>query len=449
MYLAGGDSPIVESTADLVTYFSEACTAREDWRVGTEHEMIGVLTEGDLLGKPVPYAGPNGLTTILLALERAGWQAVREGENIIALTCRDTQISIEPGAQLEHAARPHHSSVDLAKDLQSFLDFIAAPSKEIGATWISTGFRPWGSLDDVGWIPKNRYNIMREYLPTRGELAHEMMKRTATVQVNLDYASENDARDKMRAMMSVTSLLTAIYANSPIVNGKKVGYQSYRAHIWTKMDPDRCGLLDFVYEDDDFFKRYTEWALDVPLFFVHRDTYVPAKGMTFRSFMASGFQGKKPTMDDWGLHLSTLFPDGRMKQYLEVRSCDASTLPMTIALGALCCGFLYDEEACRNATGLTQSLSFEERKIFADAVNREGFSATLPGSRTTAGELSKELVKIAEDGLRRVDPTEIPYLQPVSEIVETQRTEATKLEELWDEHKGDPAKILPLLSYHF
>lgn len=448
MYLAGEDSPAVESIDDLVAYFSEACTPPADWRVGTEHEMIGVLNQGDLLGKAVPYAGPNGLTTILNALEAAGWTSVKEGENIIALTCADTQVSIEPGAQLEHAARPHRSSADLAEDLQSFLNFIAGPSKEIGATWISTGFRPWGSLDDVGWIPKNRYNIMREYLPTRGELAHEMMKRTATVQVNLDYQSETDARDKMRAMMSTTSLLTAIYANSPIVNGKISGYQSYRGHIWTKMDPDRCGLLDFVYEDDNFFRRYAEWALDVPLFFVHRDTYVAAEGMTFRAFMESGFQDKGPTMDDWGLHLSTLFPDGRMKKYLEVRSCDASTLPMNIALGALCAGFLYDNDACQNAIALTASLSFEERKVFADRVNKQGFAAQLPGSTTSAGELATELVNIARDGLSRVDKTEIPYLDPVLEIVETQRTEATKLLELWDQHQGNPAKILPLLSYH-
>ena len=448
MYLAGAESAFVESIDDLVSYFSEACTPREDWRVGTEHEMIGVLHEGDLLGKPVPYAGPNGLTTILRALEAAGWQAVKEGDNIIALTCRDTQVSIEPGAQLEHAARPHRSSVDLATDLQSFLDFIEKPSKEIGATWISAGFRPWGTLDDVGWIPKYRYNIMREYLPTRGELAHEMMKRTATVQVNLDYESENDARDKMRAMMSTTSLLTAIYANSPIADGKVSGFQSYRGHIWTKMDPDRCGLLPFVYEDDNFFRRYAEWALDVPLFFVHRDTYVPANGMTFRTFMESGFQGVQPTMDDWGLHLSTLFPDGRMKQYLEVRSCDASTLPMTIALGSLCCGFLYDSGACQDAIALTKSLSFEERKTFADAVNQQGFAARLPGSKATAGQLAAELVNIAKDGLSRVDKSEIAYLDPVLEIVETQRTEATKLLELWEQHEGDPAKILPLLSYH-
>jgi glutamate--cysteine ligase len=448
LYLAGGDSPIVESIADLVTYFSEACTPRSDWRVGTEHEMIGVLNQGDLLGKPVPYAGPNGLTTVLQALEKAGWTAVKEGENIIALTCRDTQVSIEPGAQLEHAARPHKSSDALAKDLQSFLDFIAPASAEIGATWISTGFRPWGTLDDVGWIPKYRYDIMREYLPTRGKLAHEMMKRTATVQVNLDYSSEIDARNKMRAMMSTTSLLTAIYANSPIVDGKDSGFQSYRGHVWTDMDPDRCGLLDFVFEDDDFFRRYTEWALDVPMFFVHRDTYVDAKAMTFRQFMESGFEGEKATMDDWGLHLSTLFPDGRMKQYLEVRSCDASTLPMTIALGALCCGYLYDETACANAIALTSSLSSEERVVFADAVNRQGLDAPVPGTTLTAGDLAVELVEIARDGLRRVDPGELGFLEPVAEVVETRRTHATRLLELWNEHKGDPGKLLPLLSYH-
>ncbi len=448
MYLAGGDSPVVESIEDLISYFSGACKPREDFRIGTEHEMLGVLSRGELLGKPVPYDGDNGLTTILNALGDSGWHAIREGKNIIALSCHDTQVSIEPGSQLEHAARPHRCSSDLKKDLQSFLNFIEGPSETIGATWISAGFRPWGTIDDVGWIPKYRYNIMREYLPTRGKLAHEMMKRTATVQVNLDYQSEIDARNKMRAMMSTTSILTAIYANSPIVDGKLTDYQSYRGHVWTDMDPDRCGLLDLVYEEDDFFRRYAEWALDVPLFFVHRDTYVAAKGMTFRQFMKEGFQGTPPTMDDWGLHLSTLFPDGRMKQYLEVRSCDASTLDMTVALGAFTCGFLYDDAACEQAIALTDSLSMEERRTLADLVNKQGLQAKVPGQSVTVGDLAKELVAISLDGLRRVDANEIPYMDPIVEVVESGVTHATKLVRLWKQFDGDPAKILPLLSYH-
>lgn len=448
MYLAGGDSPIVESLDDLVTYFSEACKPREEWRIGTEHEMLGVLNGEGKSGASVPYSGPNGLTTILNALVDGGWQPIREGENIIALSCRDTQVSIEPGSQLEHAARPHRCSANLSKDLRSFLDFIEAPSNEIGATWISAGFRPWGNIDQVGWIPKYRYNIMREYLPTRGGLAHEMMKRTATVQVNLDYSSEVDARNKMRAMMNTTSILTAIYANSPIVDGKLTDYQSYRGHIWTDMDPDRCGLLELVYEDENFFKNYTEWALDVPLFFVHRDTYVAAKGMTFRQFMKSGFEGKPPTLDDWGLHLSTLFPDGRMKQYLEIRSCDASSFDMTVALGAFSCGYLYDDTAMQNAIELTGDLSMEQRVALADAVNRDGLDAIVPGTTTRVGTLARELVAIAKDGLSRVDATEIPYLEPIEEVVESGRTHATILAELWEKHSGDPDKILPLLSYH-
>jgi len=446
VYLAGGDSPIVESLDDLVTYFSDACTPREDWRIGTEHEMLGV--QNGAAGASVPYDGPRGLTTILNALVDGGWQAIREDENIIALSCHDTQVSIEPGSQLEHAARPHRCSESLSKDLQSFLDFIEAPSKEMGATWISAGFRPWGTIDEVGWIPKYRYNIMREYLPTRGGLAHEMMKRTATVQVNLDYASESDARNKMRAIMSTTSILTAIYANSPIVDGKLTDYQSYRAHVWTDMDPDRCGLLDFVYEDDDFFKNYTEWALDVPLFFVHRETYIAAKGMTFREFMKSGFEGKQPTMDDWGLHLSTLFPDGRMKQYLEVRGCDASSLDMTVALGAFTGGYLYDETAMQSAIELTAGLTMEQRRELAHLVSRTGLQAVVPGQRTTVGELASELVAIVKDGLSRVDPAEIPYIDPIAEVVESGRTHASALTELWQQHSGDPDKIVPLLSYH-
>lgn len=448
LYLVGGDSPIVESTEDLIRYFGDACKPRENWRVGTEHEMHGVLIGDQLIGMPVPYSGPRGLANILQALEAAGWQAVREDDNIIALTCHDTQVSIEPGAQLEHAARPHRSSADLEADLQSFLNFIEEPSKLIGASWISAGFRPWGTINDVHWVPKFRYNIMREYLPTRGALSHEMMKRTATVQVNLDYGSEEDAQKKTRAIMSVTPLLTALYANSPIVDGKDSGYQSYRGHIWTKMDPDRCGLLDFVFEEGEFFRQYAEWALDVPLFFVYRDTYIPAGGMTFRQFMESGFQGHMPTMSDWGLHLSTLFPEARAKQYLEVRGCDANTLGMTVALGALCAGFLYDHAACEQAIALTAGLTFTQRQEFGEAVNRQGLTAVMPGTSTTAGELAKELLAIVRDGLARFAPEEIPYLQPLEEVAETGRTHATRLLELWSEHAGDPAKIIPELSYH-
>ncbi len=449
MYLVSGKSPILESEDDLIRYFADACTPRADWRIGTENEMLGFLTGPEHIGKPVPYFGPRGLTNILQALETSGWSAVREGENIIALTCRkDTQVSIEPGAQLEYAARPHHHSKALATDLSAFLDFIREPSDTIGAQWVSSGFRMWGSLDDVCWVPKFRYNIMRDYLPTRGGLAHEMMKRTATVQVNLDYESEEDARRKMCAVMSTTSLLTAIYANSPIVNGAPSGYQSYRGHVWTDMDPDRCGLLDFVFEEGDFFRRYSEWALDVPLFFVHRDTYVAADGMTFRTFLKEGFQGHKASMDDWGLHLSTLFPDVRMKQYLEVRGCDANSFDMTLALGAFCGGFLYDDQSCQDAIALTASLTFEQRLEFADRVNKQGLEAPVPGMRATAGDLAKELLAISTRGLTRVDATELPYLEPIREVVESGRTHASHLLDLWETHNGDPAKILPLLSYH-
>ncbi len=448
MYLVGGESPVVTSIEDLLSYFTTACKPREAWRVGTEHEMHGVLMGGQHLGAPVPYFGPRGLTHILQALEKAGWQGVREGENIIALTCRDRQVSIEPGAQLEHAARPHRSSQDLDEDLRSFLAFIEEPSKIIGAEWISAGFRPWGTIKDVPWVPKYRYNIMRDYLPTRGELSHEMMKRTATVQVNLDYGSDQDALQKTRAIMAVTPMLTAMYANSPIVDGKESGYQSYRGHVWTKMDPDRCGLLDFVFEEGEFFRRYAEWALDVPLFFVYRDTYIPAGGMTFREFMKTGFQGQMPTMSDWGLHLSTLFPEARAKQYLEVRGCDANSIGMTVALGALCAGFLYDESACAEATALTASLTFAQRQEFGVEVNRLGLEARMPGSKLSAGELSKQLLAIVRDGLLRFAPAEVPYLDPLVEVVETGRTHATRLIELWREHNGNPAEIVPKLRYH-
>lgn len=435
----------VESVDQLVRYFASAGKPRADWRVGTEHEMIGVYNSGTRIGRAPPYEGGCGIAAFFAAFARRGWTPVREDDTTIALTCAGAQVTFEPGGQLEHAIRPLRHADDLAQAISRNVAQLAEPSQHCGISWLSVGFRPFGTLEDVPWMPKKRYALMREYMPTRGALAHEMMKRTATVQVNLDYQDSEDAGCKMRAMMSVTSLLTAIFANSPVVDGQLTDYQSYRARIWLDTDPDRCGLLPFAFEDGDLFRAYSEWALDVPLFFVHRGDYRPAGGMTFRRFMREGFQGERATMNDWALHLSTLFPEARLKTYLEVRGCDAGSFEMITALGVLARGLFYDPEARRAAIALTAELDFDSRLALLRSVPRGGMKTAV--GRATVGDLCRELHAIARAGVERQEPSELPYLEPVRAIVESGETQADRVAAIWRAHEGDSAAIIRELSY--
>jgi glutamate--cysteine ligase len=294
-------------------------------------------------------------------------------------------------------------------------------------------------------MPKQRYAIMRRYLPTRGVLAHEMMLRTCTVQVNLDYADEDDARDKMRCVQHVTPILTALWANSPIVDGRPTGYQSYRARAWLDTDRDRCGLLEFLEGDAPVFRAYTEWALDVPLFFVHRGHYREAGGMTFRQFWRQGWEGERATIDDWALHLSTLFPEIRLKTYLEIRGCDVGSIPMMLALAPLAKGLLHDVDARRAAAALTAGLDWGARRSLTAAVPRTGLQTKV--GKTTIGELARELVAIADAGLQREAPDERRLLEPVRAIAASGRTQADAALDAWNAAGGDPERVIAALSY--
>lgn len=434
----------IGSVRELISYFEAGEKPRERWRVGTEHEMCGVYRAD---GTPPPYEGERGISAILAVLGEVGWEAVRENGHTIALARGDSQVTIEPGGQLEHAARPVFAASELASDLKGYVSEVCAPSKSFGIAWLAMGFRPFGTRDDVPWMPKQRYDIMREYLPTKGGLALDMMKRTATVQVNLDYLDADDAKAKLRAIMSVTPVLTALYASSPIVGGKDSGFQSYRAEVWRDTDPDRCGLLPFAFDDGNVFETYTEWALDVPMFFVHRGSYRPANGMTFRQFLENGFEGERATLDDWELHLSTLFPDARLKKYIEVRGCDASTVPMILGLGPLCRGLLYSDDALRASTALTEGLSLSQRMELQRDVPREGLAARVPGQKTTVGDLARELVAIASRSLEGMDATELPFLEPIEQVARTGRTRSDDIRQIWSQGTGDIAATIAALSY--
>lgn len=452
MYLVDEQDAVpVRTLADLVAYFTKAGKPESKWRVGTEHELIGVIAA---TGEAPPYDGPHGIGRLLDGFAKRDGRPVAavdhdlvvESGHTIAIVRGDSQLTIEPGGQFELASRPLADDRDLVTDLRAHVTELAAVSRELGLAWLACGLRPFGRRDDIPWMPKERYAVMRDYMPRVGTRGLDMMLRTATVQVNLDYADEADAAAKMRCVYSITSILTALWAASPIVDEQPSGYQSYRAWIWRDTDRARAGLLPLAFERDDVFTAYTEWALDVPMYFVYRGGYRPVPAdLTFRAFMARGWEGEHATAADWGLHLSTLFPEGRLKKFIEVRGCDCGSFEMIAALAPMMRGVLYDASARAAATALTAGLSFADRQRLADEVPRAGLAAR--AGKHTLGELGKQLVAIARDGLSRVAPAALPLLAPVEDIAASGRTQADRIVELWQRHAGDRPALIRALAH--
>jgi len=437
------DAVPVRSFDDLRAYFATAGKPSSQWRVGTEHELIGVVRA---TGEAPPYDGPNGIAKLLAAFAANSGEPVIEHGHAIALARGDAQITLEPGGQFELAGRPVSDDNIFAADLAAHVKELGDVSRPLGLAWLSIGLRPFGTRANIPWMPKERYDVMRSYMPTVGTRGLDMMQRTATVQVNLDFADEADAAAKMKCLYSVTPILTALYAASPIVDEKISGYQTYRAWIWRDTDNQRSGLMPFVFDRDDIFTAYTEWALDVPMYFVYRTGYhaVPAD-LTFRKFMAEGWNGEHALRADWALHLSTLFPEGRLKKFIEVRGCDCGSMPMNAALAPLARGLLYDTTARAAATALTAKLSFADRQRVSDEVPRTGF-ATRAGTHTL-GELAKELVAIAKDGLARIAPTALKLLEPVEQIASSGRTQSDHIIDVWQRHAGDRPALIKALAH--
>jgi glutamate--cysteine ligase len=430
----------VTSVDQLVAHFARGCKPAAELRVGMEHEKVGVLPDGRAPGHQV--------IARLLAEEaaRRGWNRVEEQGALIALSgARRGTVTLEPGGQVEHSGAPWPSAVEAARDNDQHLDELIPVAAALGVSFVSVGFRPFGTLDDVPWMPKGRYRVMRAYLPRHGRLAHEMMKRTATVQANLDYIDEADAMEKLRVGLGVSSLVTALFAGSPLVDGKVSGYQSYRASCWLETDPDRCGLLPWAFDEGASFRHYAEWALDVPMFFIYRggEYREVGDGLSFRRFMKEGWQGETASAADWELHLSTLFPEVRLKRYIEVRQADASTRELARALPTLWRGLFYDGESRRAAWALVRDWSFDERLDLYRRTPREGLRARIRG--TTLQPLCGELVAIAKHGLSRLGSTGASLLDPLEEIARTGRTHADRVMALFEEHGGDPAKLIEAL----
>jgi glutamate--cysteine ligase len=389
----------VTSKRQLVEYIEQASKPKADWRIGTEHEKFG-FTLADL--RPLPYEGPSGIGALLAGLaQKFDWEPIREDDNIIALTSGSCNITLEPGGQFELSGAPVESLHETCAEVRSHLAQVKAVGDALGIGMLGMGFQPKWRREDMHWMPKGRYKIMRAYMATKGNLGLDMMSRTCTVQVNLDFSSEADMVKKFRVGIALQPIATALFADSPFVDGKPSGFMSFRSHVWTDTDPDRCGMLPFVFEDGMGFERYVDWVLDVPMYFAYRDgRYVDASGQSFRDFMNGklpALPGELPGMGDWSDHLTTVFPEVRLKKIIEMRGADGGPWDRLCALPALWVGLLYDSAALDAAWALVRDWTAEERESLRADVSRDALHATFRGRPVV--DWAKDVLKIARQGL--------------------------------------------------
>jgi glutamate--cysteine ligase len=425
----------------LVEYLARGAKPKSRWRIGTEHEKFGFRT-ADL--SPLPYEGPQGIRAMLEGLTRFGWSAVYEGEAIIGLSLNNASVSLEPGGQLELSGAPLRNLHETCQEVYTHLDQVKQVAGELGVGFHGLGFQPKHRREEMFWMPKGRYSIMRRYMPTKGGHGLDMMTRTCTAQVNLDFASEADMVKKLRVGLALQPIATALFANSPFAEGKPTGYLSYRSFIWTDTDPDRTGMLDFVFEDGMGFERYTDYALDVPMYFVYRDgRYIDAAGQSFRDFLKGrlpALPGEVPVLGDWADHLTTLFPEVRLKPYLEMRGADGGPWNRLCALPAFWVGLLYDGAALDAASSLSRDGTREERETLRAEVPRRALKTAF--RKGTVQALAREALAIARQGLARgavldsVGRDETRFLEPLEAIADSGKTAAEDLLELYETRWG-------------
>jgi glutamate--cysteine ligase len=429
----------VESARELVEYLESGCKPESDWKLGTEHEKFG-YTLDDL--RPLPYEGERGIRAILTGLaERYDWRPVLEaGLPIALLDETGASITLEPGGQLELSGAVLDSIHQTCTEVNTHLRQVRSVSEPLGIAFLGMGFQPkWGRAD-MQWMPKARYRIMRDYMSKVGSLGQDMMTRTCTVQVNLDFSSEADMVHKFRTSLALQPVATALFANSPFTDGRPNGYLSYRSHVWEDTDPDRTGMLPFVFEEAMGFERYTDYMLDVPMYFVYRDgEYIDASGQSFRDFLAGKLQaipGERPTLKDWEDHLTTAFPEVRLKRYLEMRGADGGPWARLCALPALWVGLLYHRPSLDAAWDIARDWSLEERIRLRADVPKLGLQARVRGQ--TVGDIAKQLIELARVGLaargrlNAAGDNETGFLSPLQEVAETGVTPAERKLALFD-----------------
>lgn len=426
-------SPVIENKQQLADYLASGCKPPEDWRIGTEHEKF-VFHRENL--KPLAYDEPNGIRKILEGLMTFGWQPVMEGEHIIALKQDDkSSVSLEPAGQLELSGAPLETIHQTCKEVGTHLQQVKKLASEMNIGFLGLGYNPKWPQETMPWMPKGRYKIMQKYMPKKGKFGLHMMQNTCTVQVNLDFCSEQKMIQMFKISLALQPIATALFANSPFRDGKPTGFLSYRSHMWTDTDNDRCGMLPFVFEDGFGFERYVDYMLDVPMYFVYRGgQYLDASGQSFRDFMDGklpALPGERPTIKDWEDHLSTAFPEVRLKKFLEMRGADGGPWNRLCALPAFWVGLLYDETSRDAAAELVKNWTFEEMKIMRDEVPKTALNT--PFRKGTVGNLALDVLEIAHEGLTRrarldgLGLDETHFLKPLFQIAQAGYTPAEDL----------------------
>jgi glutamate--cysteine ligase len=442
---------------DLVEWFDQGSKPASEFKVGAEHEKF-VFRSGS--HAPVPYDGEAGIKALLEGMMRFGWTGTYEhnavGETLIGLNRGKANISLEPGGQFELSGAPLGDMHDICEETGQHLEEVKQVAAELGLGFLGLGFTPLWRRDEVPIMPKGRYKIMRAYMPKVGGQGLDMMFRTCTVQANLDFASEADMVAKFRTSLALQPIVTALFANSPFTEGKPNGFLTARANVWTDTDPDRTGLLDFVFDDGFGFEAYARYALDVPMYFAKREGhYVDLAGRSFREFMAGELRelpGDRATMKDWADHTTTIFPEVRLKQYLEMRGADAGPWTRLCALPALWAGVLYDGAALAAAWDLCKHWTAQERATLRTDVARLGLKARIAGR--SVQDVSKDMLAIAHAGLKRrnrlsagmVDETN--YLGELEDIAESGVTAAERLLELYHgQWQGEVDPVFEAFAY--
>jgi glutamate--cysteine ligase len=443
----------IQSRDDLIRHLSKGCRPKADWRIGTEHEKFVYDLKTH---KPVAYEGKPGIRQLLEGMQRFGWEPLREGEHIIGLTQNGASLSLEPGGQFELSGAAVTSIHETCAETNLHLEQTREVASEIGVGVLGFGFAPSWTLAEVPVMPKGRYKIMREYMPRVGAYGLDMMFRTCTVQVNLDFESEADMVKKFRIGLALQPITTALFANSPFREGRPSGFLSYRAQVWTDVDNARAGMLPWVFEDGMSFERYVDYALDVPMYFLYRDgKYIDMAGKSFRKFLAREIPEVahiEPMLSDWADHLTTIFPEVRLKSFLEMRGTDGGLWRRICGMPALWVGILYDSQALDAAWDLVKDWTAEERQAMRDAVGKQGFKT--PFRHTTVHELAHRMLEISSQGLKRraaldgAGMTEDGFLNPLRELVSRGYTRA---EEMLKNYHGVWGKDLaPLFTeYNF
>src|SRR4051795_10848835 len=449
-----GDSPPIESRADLLSVFEGGEKARDEWRIGTEHEKF-VYRVAD--HRAPSYDEPGGIRDLLQGLTEFGWKPVIENGNVIALSGSDGTISLEPAGQFELSGAALQNLHQTCAEAARHLEQCKTVGDRLGLGFLGLGMWPDKTREELPVMPKGRYAIMLRYMPTVGNLGLDMMLRTCTIQVNLDYRSEADMVKKFRVGLALQPVATALFANSPFTEGKPNGFKSFRSHIWEDTDPDRTGMLPFVFEDGFGYERYCDYALDVPMYFVYRDgRYIDVAGRSFRDFLdgrLAELPGEKPRLSDWVDHLSTAFPEVRLKSFLEMRGADGGRWGRICALPALWVGLLYDDQALDAAWDRVKHWSIGEREQLRHQRPKLALEAVTPDGQSMR-EFAEQVLDIAAGGLTRraklnsAGDNEGGFLDPLREVVAAGMTPADRLLHKYEhEWGGDVSRIYEEFSF--